>query len=339
MSGRRAMSLASGGHDNSGVHCHPRCRPAFTLVELLVVIAIIGILIALLLPAVQAAREAARRAQCSNNLKQIGLATLTYESSEGRLPPGGLSTKGNVHGFSWWVRILRYIEDDTYAQLDKDGSKSGASVGWVGNNFYNGDVLRNRNFAFMYCPSSTLPTIAPNGVMSPTYAGINGATDHRTAQDRHGDASLGRVSEGGLLIMYRGVTIREASDGLSNTLLVGEQSGWCIDDYGNKVDCGSDCDHGFLIGPSGWALGPGGGSWQSRIFTTTCVLHRINERSMLALGVDGNCGPNRPIQSVHPGGALGLLGDGSVRFLEETMELQTLYDLANRDDGHVSNSD
>jgi prepilin-type N-terminal cleavage/methylation domain-containing protein len=331
------MSRASGGYDNSGVHCHPRYRPAFTLVELLVVIAIIGILIALLLPAVQAAREAARRAQCSNNLKQVGLAILTYESSEGRLPAGGLPTKSGGHGFSWWVRILRYIEDDTYAQLDKDGTYGG-SIGWVGNNTRNYDVLQNRRFTFMYCPSSTLPPLAGYNTMSPTYAGINGATDHSTARDRHGDAGMGRVSEGGLLIMYRGVTIREATDGLSNTLMVGEQSGWCIDGNGNKVDCGSDCDHGFMIGPSGTALGVGT-SWASRIFTTTCVLHRINERSMLALGVDGNCGPNRPIQSVHPGGALGLLGDGSVRFLEETMELQTLYDLANRDDGHVSNSD
>ena len=88
-------------------------RPAagFTLVELLVVITIIGILIALLLPAVQAAREAARRMQCSNNLKQVGLAILNYESSYSVLPPGGLRLSSRAaYGSSWWVRILPYIE-------------------------------------------------------------------------------------------------------------------------------------------------------------------------------------------------------------------------------------
>ena len=78
----------------------------FTLVELLVVIAIIGILIALLLPAVQAAREAARRAQCSNNLKQIGLGVHNYESAHKAFPAGNYQS---VHG-TWLVGLLPYVE-------------------------------------------------------------------------------------------------------------------------------------------------------------------------------------------------------------------------------------
>jgi prepilin-type N-terminal cleavage/methylation domain-containing protein len=87
-----------------------RCRPVgFTLVELLVVIAIIGVLIALLLPAIQAAREAARRAQCSNNLKQIGLALHNYHSAMGRLPCGATYGDTNTH-HSWCIEILPYAE-------------------------------------------------------------------------------------------------------------------------------------------------------------------------------------------------------------------------------------
>ncbi len=92
-----------------------RRRPAFTLVELLVVIAIIGVLVALLLPAVQAAREAARRAQCTNNMKQLGLGALNYESSRKQLPPsgqcdstGGASTTYTIHSVA--TVILPYIE-------------------------------------------------------------------------------------------------------------------------------------------------------------------------------------------------------------------------------------
>ena len=98
-----------------------RVRRAFTLIELLVVIAIIAVLIALLLPAVQAAREAARRAQCVNNLKQLGLALANYESANQIFPPGGMTlvtsfataSWGNEfgnNGVSWVALILPYIE-------------------------------------------------------------------------------------------------------------------------------------------------------------------------------------------------------------------------------------
>src|SRR3954453_11390332 len=87
---------------------------AFTLVELLVVIAIIGILVALLLPAIQDAREAARRTKCVNNLKNIGLACLNYESANKRYPPSSTIARNQsyptANGLSWCVLILPYVE-------------------------------------------------------------------------------------------------------------------------------------------------------------------------------------------------------------------------------------
>jgi prepilin-type N-terminal cleavage/methylation domain-containing protein/prepilin-type processing-associated H-X9-DG protein len=313
-----------------------RQRRGFTLVELLVVIAIIGILVALLLPAVQAAREAARRTQCVNNLKQIGLAVLNYENAFKELPPGGLTQANGTYGHSWWIRILPYTEQtNVYNQFDQKASNSG----WLGftNPHPNRDPLRNVVFPFMYCPSSSLPKLAltvaehsKSNVMSPTYTGVSGATDHRTATNKNPTGGAdGRISLGGAFIVHRAIPLSEFTDGTTNTMMVAETSDYCIDNTGQKVDCRSDCGHGFC-------MGPGNDGWE-RAFNMVTVIHRLGEKSYMGLGVPGNCGPNRPIQSVHGGGANVVYADGSVHFLNDSMAIQLLYDLANRDDGHVVN--
>jgi prepilin-type N-terminal cleavage/methylation domain-containing protein/prepilin-type processing-associated H-X9-DG protein len=313
-----------------------RYRHGFTLVELLVVISIIGILIGLLLPAVQAAREAARRAQCSNNLKQIGLALLTYEALNRTLPPGGLYGPGGGYGFSWLVRIMPQLEQMTYyQQLDWKGTNFGGSLGWLGENTTNAALLGNVEFPVFICPSSPLPHQVLNTggwtVNDPStmYTGNSGATNDISARDKlDSGAAPGRLSFGGVLISLDMVRISDIRDGTSNTLMVVEQSDWCTDALGNKSDCRSDCTHGFC-------MGPGNDGWD-RTFNITTVYNAINEKSANAFGVPGNCGPNRAIQSVHTGGAQVLLADGSVHFAVESLDLHVLYNLANRNDGNVT---
>ncbi len=111
----------------SGIGKRANVRPAFTLVELLVVIAIIGVLVALLLPAIQSAREAARRAQCTNQLKQLGLALHNYHDVHRTFPPSGLhnrdghgaSATSSSWGPSWIVMTLPFLEQEAlYSQYD-----------------------------------------------------------------------------------------------------------------------------------------------------------------------------------------------------------------------------
>jgi prepilin-type N-terminal cleavage/methylation domain-containing protein len=322
-----------------------RCT-AFTLVELLVVIAVIGILVALLLPAIQAAREAARRAQCLNNVKQVCLAVQSYESARKSYPTGGTRTKasGSAYGHSWWISILPFMEENALAEdFDDVGTYSAQGfTGWTGGpvaNEHNRELLDKSFIKYMQCPSSDVPKLfwnlaaasyrAPTSQM-PHYTGVAGAVDHPTTTvlQSFGGVVDGRICEGGVLLPYNSVTVRKVTDGTSSTMLLCEQSDWCIDAMGQQIPCASDCQHGFSMGATN--------DGTKRVFNVTILRHPLGMKSFTALGVAGNCGPNKPVQSAHPGGAHVGMCDGSAHYLTVGVELQLLFNLANRNDGNVA---
>jgi prepilin-type N-terminal cleavage/methylation domain-containing protein len=317
-------------------------RPGFTLIELLVVIAIIAVLVGMLLPAVQKVREAANRASCGNNLKQVGIALHNYHDTFGSFPAGGTQSPAGGYGHSWWILTLPYIEQgNLFAQFDIKGAYSPhTGLVYYGTNEYNGRVMSQAFITILFCPSSSLPrrelvgSTPGDGVPSTTYVGISGAIDHLTTVDRDGETyphyGIGKVSRGGVLISHETVRIADISDGTSNTLMVAEQSDYCRTAGGARVDCRSDFGHSLSMGP-GW---PG----ENRHWNLTTVRYQINDKTWENKGVgETYYGQNRPVQSAHIAGAMGLMSDGSTRLLPSSVPLQTLYNLSNRNDGNTIN--
>jgi len=224
-----------------------RTRRAFTLVELLVVIAIIGILVALLLPAVQTAREAARRVQCSNNLKQIGLASHNYHDVFGCFPPGSI-TEGpcctQKSRINWAIALLPYIEQQQLFDL-------------YDHRVYNEDpaneVVRKTFVAAQVCPSDPgggdlqIPCTGPGGSVArgglgleyrtssyKCVAGCVGSDVPLNAQqgwwDRYTPTlPLPPEKRRGVLhvtgvLDWRSESMQSVRDGTSNTLMIGEKS-------------------------------------------------------------------------------------------------------------------
>jgi len=325
----------------------------FTLVELLVVIAIIGILIGMLLPAVQQVREAARRSKCSNNIKQSALAMLNYDSAHGVLPAG--ATMNPVYAGKWghtfWALLMPYIEQSGLdGQLDTNYETS-QHTGWTGGtsnnncNMNNKILLEGIILPFLYCPSSSLPRFSDEQqpgkytgtgpaatAMLSCYTGVSGSINH--SSQAAGIYVTGIISQGGCLVKGEGVSLSEISDGTSNTMLIGEQSDWLKNAAGEQVDCRSDGNHGFLM--AGRIIA---NNADDRILNLVTVRHRLNEKWTSLTGTSGNTGPNTPLQSAHPGGVMVGLADGSVHFLGEDLAIETLYDLADKDDGNVVSID
>ncbi|MDZ4686121.1 MAG: DUF1559 domain-containing protein [Planctomycetaceae bacterium] len=350
-------------------------RKAFTLIELLVVIAIIAILIALLLPAVQQAREAARRTQCRNSLKQIGLALHNYESTHSRLPAGcsfaatprtGTGAT-NSFGPSYIGMLLPYLDQ---APAYNGMTWSGASPGYVGQiPVATSAGGLNLRFAKGANPPTVCPTFSfdgqqPNRENFNTYAGIAGAADMTSFNEtrifnHQQGGGTAKSSGGGMLGINSFVRFRDVTDGMSNTMMVGEQGvklirlpvangvySWIFPSAGASL-AGAVDNTGWLIGcrmdgtpPN---VDPGGndsegGTNPYRFFNVTTVRYRIRQEPFADTvfpGMSSNMGANNPLGSFHVGGTHCLLGDGAVRFLSENMDLETLKKLATRDDGQV----
>jgi len=293
----------------------------FTLVELLVVIAIIGILIALLLPAVQAAREAARRLQCSNNLKQIGLALQNYHSAHRCFPAGvvisipGNCNGGDCRGSSMMVAIFPYLEQIALAELY---SPYYTQWGWRSFAANNPQNACNSSIPTYLCPSVT------------EWSGFRNRKDYfgcvggKTAIHRNwrGDCYVD-----GVFYLNSFTRLDDIRDGSSNTIAVGESVH--PHPYGMGPGYG-DMSKG---GPTPWY--EGGGTWSSDPQKNMAVgrallatKYPINSRH---LPMSPDFENDVPYGSRHPGGAQFVFCDGHVVFLNETIDMNVYRALSTRD--------
>jgi prepilin-type N-terminal cleavage/methylation domain-containing protein/prepilin-type processing-associated H-X9-DG protein len=365
----------------------PRSRPGFTLIELLVVIAIIAVLIALLLPAVQAAREAARRAQCTNNLKQLGLAMHNYHTAVNSFPIGmsvawyGYGSGAYQTGWPDWsahALLLGYLEQSPLYNA-ANFSLISCCTGSLGD-FVNSTVYLTRINGFL-CPSDgqagvqninsyfgSIGTTVANGfhtvsgiftlqdyqytghVLQPCPPiGVQSVTDGTSNTIAWGEGLVGIPGRGN---SYRGngmatgtnpATFRSANSGLDVQMKTPAQLAAALSDCntfwktmapGTTNHNGAKEQHGQV-----WALG-------ERAYTLFNTVMPPNSQqapwSVCKLGTKGSA-PNESqfinAQSFHPGGANFTMADGSVRFIKDSISMNTYWALGTRAYGEVISSD
>ena len=321
-------------------------RSAFTLIELLVVIAIISVLIALLLPAVQAAREAARRTQCVNNLKQIGLAMHNYQEAVGCLP--GADMVFNVTELSALSMVLPYLEQtNVYNSINFFFDYANPNPGNVTPvPPYANDTARTTGINGFVCPSdlpNPVPSLGGRRTTWPTW-GAGSCGRHPLVQTRAWRHPTGSFTA----IVPR--LLPGISDGLSNTTLFSER----VLADGNNAIISPIADVFFSpLAPT---------TVDDAVAECQAVnIYDLNNQFPLYMGVPWLCGqhiflevtpPNTrscgffmylravmPASSRHPGGVNTCFADGSVKFIKDTINVQTWRALGTRAGGEVVSSD
>lgn len=299
-----------------------RPHKGFTLVELLVVIAIIGILIALLLPAVQAAREAARRSQCTNNLKQIGLAMHNYHDTFKKFPYGYIESPTTLHKRTCWMpEIWPYIEQSPLYDMYM-----------VDTNLWVMDVdpaVRDAQIAAFQCPSDgEQPAKGGSGGLR---AGADGFQGSYVVCTGDGIMYYGTRDLRGIFYRRSQTNFAAIIDGSSNTLLASESivrgknntGGW-----GGAGGYWGGAPHG---GYGFTTLEPPNSPLPDRVYSCKSTTWPQAPCTSTA-GTDDH---RNFARSYHPGGANFVLADGSVRFISETINLTTYRGLGTRREGET----
>jgi len=323
-----------------------RERKAFTLVELLVVIAIIGILVALLLPAVQAARAAARRSSCTNNLKQCALALHNYHDTYRKFPGIGSSSS---RAFSILAKILPYAEQANLQDLiDFSSPIYSGGMGGMKTIHPNNEVAAGTLVPMFRCPSDGQEDLFDqfdcDASAGQAYRGSNVVACTGSGRDDSWDL---RERTDGLFSYDSACAFKNMTDGSSNAVVFSETL------LGNGVSEGPQpanpheavawIGHASNVNPDLAALSSGavwgwygyrGYAWiLGKSYSTTFNTYAppnapYPDVCQLAYGWFG-------ARSYHPGGANVALGDGSVRFVSETVDLTTWRNLGSINDGNV----